>query len=44
MFQGLPTEQLAELARLAIAQRYGKGEILFNQGDAGVGFFVVKSG
>jgi CRP/FNR family transcriptional regulator len=44
MFQGLPVEQLAELAHLAIAQSYNKGDILFHQGDAGIGFFVVRSG
>ncbi len=44
MFQGLPVEQLAELAKLAIDQSYDKGEILFHQGDEGTGFFVVRSG
>lgn len=44
MFQGLPQDQLAELAELAIAQSYEKGDILFHQGDAGSGFFVVRSG
>ncbi len=44
MFQGLPTEQLTELAQLAIAQPYAKGDILFHQGDEGNGFFVIKQG
>jgi CRP/FNR family transcriptional regulator, dissimilatory nitrate respiration regulator len=44
MFEDLPPEQLAELANLAIAQSYGKGEILFHQGDPGIGFFIVQSG
>lgn len=44
MFEGLPAEQLADLARLAIAQPYRKGDILFHQGDAGNGFFIVRSG
>lgn len=44
MFQGLPTEQLAELVQLAIVQTYSRGEILFHQGDPGAGFFVVRSG
>ena len=44
LFQGLPFEQLAELAQLVIAQSYGKGDILFHQGDKGIGFFIVKSG
>jgi CRP/FNR family transcriptional regulator, dissimilatory nitrate respiration regulator len=44
MFQGLPFEQLADIAKVAIAQTYGKGDAIFHQGDEGIGFFVVKSG
>lgn len=44
IFQGLPFEQLTELANLAIAQTYDKGEFVFHQGDAGIGFFVVRVG
>jgi CRP/FNR family transcriptional regulator len=44
LFQDLPVEQLAELAELAIAQSYDKGQILFHQGDRGIGFFIVRSG
>ena len=44
IFQGLPLAELQELGKLAIAQRYDKGEIIFHQGDEGIGFFVVKSG
>jgi CRP/FNR family transcriptional regulator len=44
LFQGLPIEQLAELANVAIVQSYAKGESIFHQGDAGIGFFVVRSG
>lgn len=44
IFQGLSLEQLGDLANLAIPQTYRKGDTIFNQGDNGVGFFVVKSG
>jgi CRP/FNR family transcriptional regulator len=44
MFQGLPLEQLIDIANVAIAQSYGKGEVIFHQGDEGIGFFVVRSG
>jgi CRP/FNR family transcriptional regulator len=44
LFQGLPGEQLAAIARLAIAQSHGKGDLIFNQGDEGIGFFVVQVG
>jgi CRP/FNR family transcriptional regulator len=44
MFQDLFFEQLTEIAQIAIAQSYGKGDVIFHQGDEGIGFFVVKSG
>jgi CRP/FNR family transcriptional regulator len=44
LFQGLPPEQLVELEKLAIAQTYPKGDIIFHQGDEGIGFFVIKTG
>lgn len=44
IFAGLSREQLANLAQLAHSQHYGKGEIIFRQGDAGKGFFIVRSG
>ena len=44
LFGGLPEFQLAELATIAIAQFYNKEENLFQQGDAGTGFFIVWSG
>jgi CRP-like cAMP-binding protein len=44
MFQNLPFEQLSEIAQIAIAQYYDKGNIIFHQGEEGIGFFMVKSG
>ncbi|NJR21875.1 MAG: Crp/Fnr family transcriptional regulator [Richelia sp. CSU_2_1] len=44
IFQDLPIEQLTEVANLAIDRSYTKGEIIFHQGDPGIGFFVVRSG
>ena len=44
LWRGLPAEQLDVLAKVAIAQTYRKGEIIFLQGDEGRGFFVVISG
>jgi CRP/FNR family transcriptional regulator len=35
---------LTEIANLAIARSYSKGDVIFHQGDPGIGFFVVKSG
>lgn len=44
LFQGLAADDLLALANIAIPQAYGKGDILFWQGDEGTGLFVVQSG
>jgi CRP/FNR family transcriptional regulator, dissimilatory nitrate respiration regulator len=44
IFQDLPIEQLVEVANLASDRAYTKGDIIFHQGDPGIGFFVVRSG
>ena len=43
-FQGVSSEHLAALAKIAIGQTYYKNEVLFWQGDEGRGFFVVVLG
>ncbi len=44
LWRGLPDDQLDALAKIAIAQTYPKGTVIFEDGDEGRGFFVVKSG
>ncbi|HBL10668.1 MAG TPA: Crp/Fnr family transcriptional regulator [Cyanobacteria bacterium UBA11162] len=44
LWRGLPQEQVEAIAEIAIAQTYSKGQIIFEEGDEGRGFFVVKSG
>lgn len=44
LWRGLADEQLHEIAKIAIARTYAKNEIIFQEGDPGIGFFVVKSG
>ncbi len=44
LWRGLPEEQVDQLAKIAIAQTYTKGEIIFQAGDEGSGFFIVVSG
>ncbi|GET43688.1 Crp/Fnr family transcriptional regulator [Microseira wollei] len=44
LWRGLPAEQVEQLARIALAQTYAKGEIIFQAGDEGSGFFIVVSG
>ncbi|HBB33323.1 MAG TPA: Crp/Fnr family transcriptional regulator [Cyanobacteria bacterium UBA8803] len=40
----MPKEQLDAIAQIAIAKTYAKGEIIFEEGEEGRGFFVVCSG
>lgn len=44
LWRGLPKDQIDALAQIAIAKTYRKGEVIFEQGDEGRGFFVVKFG
>lgn len=44
LFQGLPQEQLAEIEKIAVEKKFGRGETVFFEGDAGNGFYIVKSG
>lgn len=44
LWRGLPEEQVEQLAKIAIAQTYSKGEIIFQAGDEGSGFFIIVSG
>ncbi len=44
LWQGLPEEQLDAIADIARLQTYAKGKTIFEQGDEGRGFFVVRSG
>lgn len=44
MFQGLETEQLQALANIAQLLTYQKGELIFSQGEPGIGFFIVQTG
>ena len=44
LFSGLSQEHLAAIAQLARQQAYGKGEVLFHQGEEGNGFYLIQSG
>lgn len=44
LFEGLSTEQHTALADIAISRSYQKGQLIFAEGDEGVGFYVVASG
>lgn len=44
LFKGLPQEQLAALAAIAVEQDFGRGQLIFSEGDHGAGFYVVLQG
>jgi CRP/FNR family transcriptional regulator, dissimilatory nitrate respiration regulator len=44
LFKGLPTDQLKELADIGISKTVKRGQKVFTEGEAAVGFYVVVRG
>jgi CRP-like cAMP-binding protein len=44
LFEGLPEEQLRDLAAIILDQKFDRGQIIFSEGDDGNGFYVVVAG
>jgi CRP/FNR family transcriptional regulator len=44
LFEGLSQKQYAELARIAIDRSYQRGQVIFAEGDEGIGFYVLIAG
>ena len=44
LFEGLPADQLQDLASIAIEKSMDKGRTIFSEGDPGNGFFVLEDG
>ena len=44
LFRGLPEDELRQLERISEPRECDKGDVLFNEGAEGVGFYVVASG
>jgi CRP-like cAMP-binding protein len=44
LFQGLPTPQVEDLTMIVQEQVVRKGQIIFSEGDDGIGFYVVLAG
>ncbi len=44
LFEGLPPDQLADLASIAAEKSFTRGQTIFSEGDPGTGFYVVVSG
>lgn len=44
LFGGLPEEHIAQIENIAVDKHYNKGDVIFYDGDEGVGFYLVASG
>ena len=44
LFGGLPEDQLEEIKKVSVDKHFDKGEIIFFDGDEGVGFYLVIEG
>jgi CRP/FNR family transcriptional regulator len=44
LFGGLSEEHLGEIEKIAVDKSYNKGDIIFYDGDEGVGFYLVVAG
>ncbi len=44
IFGGLPAQQLEEVARISLEQKYDKGQSLFSEGGSAKGFYLIVSG
>jgi CRP-like cAMP-binding protein len=44
LFEGLPFDQLGEIADIVVTKQYGRGETIFFEGDKAVGFYMVGEG
>lgn len=44
LFEGLPREQYEDLATIVVDKVFRRGQLIFAEGDAGTGFYVVIAG
>ncbi|MBN2438192.1 MAG: Crp/Fnr family transcriptional regulator [Deltaproteobacteria bacterium] len=44
LFGGLPEEHIEEIRKISVDKHFNKGEIIFFDGDEGVGFYLVVEG
>lgn len=44
IFQNLAEDDLKKIRRIAVDRFYNKGQIVFSEGDEGIGFYVVAAG
>ncbi|KQC09847.1 MAG: transcriptional regulator, partial [Smithella sp. SDB] len=44
LFGGLSNEHITEIEKIAVDKHYNKGDIIFYDGDEGIGFYLVVAG
>jgi CRP/FNR family transcriptional regulator len=44
LFGGLPEKHIAEIEKIAVNKHYNKGDVIFYDGDEGIGFYLVVAG
>jgi len=44
LFSGLSQTQLAQFQSISLEKNFGKGELIFSEGDEGSGFYVILAG
>ncbi len=44
LFQRLPAKRLARLDQLMVEREYAAGETIVQEGEGGIGFFIIASG
>lgn len=44
LFEGLPPEQIDDIADIAVMKTFERGETIFFEGDLGIGFYMVGEG
>jgi len=44
LFGGLPQEHITEIEKIAVDKYFNKGDVIFYDGDEGVGFYLVVAG
>ena len=44
LWHGLSSNCIDLVAKIAVPQTYGKGRLIFSEGEAGRGFFIIRSG
>ena len=44
LFEGLPKQQIEDIAGIAVVKNYQRGQNIFFEGDLGIGFYMVAEG